>query len=173
MLLMPLPDDEAFQVRFVVPKSVPTDINGQAINVTVFQDYPELVEGAGLYHFECAPTFLFGDFWMEQEVIYFRPQNPIEAKHVFVNFTKYTNAPAVQEYISKHAVYRPETNQESPYFIMDLSYNEVEFNSTVDVGYHREDYLMFCAKRLQELRALCNQRYQEYYNGSEEPKQAE
>lgn len=171
MLLVTLPDDKEFQVRFVVPKSVPTDVSGQAIDLTAFQSYPELIEGAGLYHFECTPTFLFGDFWMEQETIYFRPKNPLEAKHIFVNLNCPVETDPLRAYVAEHSIDHPTKCTDSPYFIMDLSYNEVEFNSTVDVGYHQEDYQDFRAKRLRELRAACQQRYQEYYSGSEKAAQ--
>lgn len=170
MLLMSLPDDKDFQVRFVVPKSVPTDVSDQAIDLTAFQPYPELVEGAGLYHFECTPTFLFGDFWTEQETIYFRPKSPLEAKHIFVNLNRPVETEPLQKYIAEHSVDHPGTWR-SQYFVMDLSYNEVEFNSTVDTGYQQEDYQNFRAERLRELRAACQQRYQEYYSGSEKATQ--
>lgn len=192
MLLMPLPGDENARVRFVVPKSVPCDVNGEPVNTLRFQEFPELIEGSGMFRFECNPTFLFGSYWVGSDGLsYFRPEDPHTAKHVFVRLPTVVpeasteaeaaeseaSAPAnaavggatldeaLRNYVEKQAVYRPNPERLS-HFVMNLVYNEVEFNDMVDQGYHLEDFQEFCATKLRELRELCYTRWLSYYGGS-------
>lgn len=198
MLLMPLPGDENARVRFVVPKSVPCDVNGEPVNMLRFQEFPELIEGSGMFRFECNPTFLFGSYWVGSDGLnYFRPEDPHTAKHVFVRLpaavssdatvaqtsagaeTAENEVPApvnaavgsatldeaLRSYVEKQAVYRPNPERLN-HFVMNLVYNEVEFNDMVDQGYHLEDFQEFCAMKLRELRELCYTRWLSYYGGS-------
>ncbi len=209
MLLMPLPGDENARVRFVVPKSVPCDVNGEPVNMLRFQEFPELVEGSGMYRFECSPTFLFGSYWVGADgVHYFRPEDPHTAKHVFVRLpgtaalteesaaasaeTATENAiddqngaelatetktasgaageataseAALRDYVEKQAIYRPNPARLG-HFVMNLIYNEVEFNDMVDLGYHLEDFQEFCATQLRDLRERCYTRWVSYYGGA-------
>lgn len=191
---MSLPGDENARIWFVVPKSVPCDVNGEPVNMLRFQEFPELVEGSGMYRFECSPTFLFGTYWVgpDGETHYFRPEDPHKAKHVFVQSSGKTmpvpapaaplppapaseEAPAaveavfqsaeLRDYVDREAVYRP--NPEGlDYFVMRLVYNGVEFNDMVDVGYQLEDFQLFCAQQLKELRERCQTRWDSYYGGA-------
>lgn len=200
MLLMPLPGDENARVRFVVPKSVPCDVNGEPVNMLRFQEFPELIEGSGMFRFECSPTFLFGSYWVGADGLnYFRPEDPHTAKHVFVRLptavadaaaadTPAEEAPvasdlpehtdvaagvvtvsgvseALRKYVERQAVYRPNPER-MDHFVMNLVYNEVEFNDMVDQGYHLEDFQEFCAAKLRELRELCYTRWLSYYGGN-------